>query len=409
MRPRNDILAVFSTFIKFAGDRFERWQAIPQLVRSMRQLQNDLPERSEAFWVLYWYRLLDNHPRASAHLWAYLQEPCYQVAEQVTRQFSLVSFSTADGFQIEIAHVPRILKRYNPDYGNKLKAYAKTAFGNAIRDYLRQHHELNISSDWGLLRRVSQSQLTEALQNAGFGHTSTAILIWQCFRHICTPTPQASVRGLPAPSEEQLQKIIQRFNQIRQSTQNNGICDAENGTTQEFTKNIDILNTQQVMGELVQIAAILRSYLNPPITSLNQPQYDDAGNEQLDILTHEEENTPMEKLLESEAYTEQQQQLQAMQHVLKQALANLPTDQQTLLTLYYRQKLTQSAIAQQLTIQQYQVSRQLERIRRQLLLTVITWGQTELHTPTKLNVLESVSNIIHQWLQCHYSPEPPED
>ena len=246
-------------------------------------------------------------------------------------------------------------------------------------------------------------QLTEALLTAGFVHTATPILLWQCFRAVCTPTPERSARGLPAPSEAQLQAIVQRFNQLRQIS-NDSSNDLENDRA---TKDIRTLNTQQVMGELIQLATITRSYLNPIITSLNQPQYDDSLEEQLDTLTTDE--TPMAELLAAEAYGVQQQRVQQIGAVLKQALTALPEDQQTLLILYYQKHCTQTAIAQQLSIQQYQVSRQLSRIRRQLLLEVITWGQTALHTSPECNVLENVSEVIHEWLQSHYAPEPPED
>lgn len=409
MRPRNDILAVFSTFIQFAEDRFDCWFTEPRLAKSMQRQRShpESPEQElEGVWALHWYRLLDHHPYAKGHLWAYLQEPCYRAADQVTRRFTMVQYSVADGFQIAIAHTQRILKRYNPDYGSSLKAYATTAFGNCIRDHLRQQQEIHISSDWGLLRRVSQVQLTEALLTAGFVHTSTSILIWQCFRAVCTPTPDRTARGLSAPSEEQLHGIVQRFNQLQQL--NSDLNEGEDTTADDTaTKEIHTLNTQQIMGKLIQLASIIRSYLNPTITSLNQPQYDDSVEEQLDTLTTDD--TPMVQLLAVEAYAEQQQRIQQISIVLEQALVDLPTDQQTLLILYYQKKLTQIGIAKQLNIKQYQVSRQLNRIRRQLLLEVVTWGQATLHTPPECDVLEDVSEVIHEWLKRHYSPEPPED
>ncbi|MEO0867574.1 MAG: sigma-70 family RNA polymerase sigma factor [Cyanobacteria bacterium J06642_11] len=392
MDPRRDILVVFSTFIQFAEDRFERWFTRPRLVQSMRQQMQDVPERSEGFWALYWYRQLDSHPNANDHLWAYLQEPCYRAAEQITHRFTTVQLSVADGFQIAIAHVQRILQGYKPDYGSTLKAYAQKSFGNAIRDYLRQQHEIQISTNWGLLRRVSQTQLTEALHAAGYVNTAPAILLWKCFRAICTPTPDRSVRGLPDPSEAQLQAIAQRLDQ-----------ESPDGSTSDFFHE-----PQQIMEKLIQLANLVRTYLNPVITSLNQPQYEDSIEEQLNTLIGEEE-PPMVQLLNAEAYAKQQQQLQQIGGFLDNALTALSPEHQRLLVLYYQQKLTQNTIAQQLNIRQYQVSRQLNRIRRQLLLDVINWATMTLHTPSDCDVLENVSEVIHEWLQGHYSSAPPED
>lgn len=365
-------------------------------------LQNKGIERSEHFWALYWYRLRHEHPLATDHLWAYLQDPSYWAADKVTRRFAMVQCSLADGFQIAIANVDRILNGYDPDYGSNLKAYARTAFGNCIRDQLRQQHEVNISSDWGLLRRLSQTQLTQALLTAGFVHTSAPILVWKCFRAECSPEPGRLARGLPAPSKAQLTAIVNRFNQERHQLLAEHEADL---ATTDFaipdfaTTDID---DQQLMAELIQLATIARSYLTPTITSLNQPQYDASGKEPLNTLSADE--TPMNQLLADEAYHEQQQQMQQIGEVLETAIAALDAPKQQLLQLYYQQNLTQTEIAQQLNIQQYQVSRQLSRLRQQLLLSVISWSQKTLHTPPESNVLASVSQVIHEWLQYHYSP-----
>lgn len=404
MRSRTDILAVFSTFIRFSGDRFDGWISDPRLARSMQQalLQNPSIERSEHVWALHWYRLRHQHPLATDHLWAYLQDPSYWAADKVTRRFAMVQCSLADGFQIAIANVERILNGYDPNYGSNLKAYARTAFGNCIRDQLRQQHEVNISSDWGLLRRLSQTQLTQALLTAGFVQTSAPILVWKCFRAECSPEPGRLARGLPAPTETQLNAMVNRFNRGRYQllAENEADLATTDFAIPDFaTTDID---AKQLMAELTQLAAIARSYLTPTITSLNQPQYDDSGEEPLNTLPAAE--TPMNQILADEAYHEQQQQMQQIGEVLETAIAALDAPKQQLLQLYYQQNLTQTEIAQQLDIQQYQVSRKLSRLRQQLLLRVVSWSQKTLHTPPESDVLANVSQVIHEWLQYHYSP-----
>ncbi|MEM9162907.1 MAG: sigma-70 family RNA polymerase sigma factor, partial [Cyanobacteria bacterium P01_F01_bin.4] len=222
MRPRTTLLDIFSTFIQLAEDQFEAWISDLRLVKSMQQQASkatlDTAELAqlEGAWVLHWYRLWQQgYPRAALHLCAYLQEPCYWAAARVTRRFVTVQYTLADGFQIAIAHTERILQGYNPDYGSNLKAYARTAFGNLIRDQLRQQQEVNICSDWGLLRKLSQTQLKQALLAAGFTQTESPILVWQCFKAICIPAPAQTVRGLAPPSEDQFAHMAQRYNQLR--------------------------------------------------------------------------------------------------------------------------------------------------------------------------------------------------
>ena len=73
--------------------------------------------------------------------------------------------------------------------------------------------------------------------------------------------------------------------------------------------------------------------------------------------------------------------------------------------LLAQKNLTQSEIASQLQIKQYQVSRQLSRVRQQLLRSVAQWSQESLHISIDSAVLANVSAVIHEWLQSHYAPK----
>jgi len=167
MQRRTTITELFSTFVQFSDDRFERWMRDRQLYHSIETYlaKKSRASQSEKFWALYWYKLwqAQTHLRAAAHLNAYLQEPCYWAIKSITQRFVSVPWTLADGFQGVIAHADRILKGYRPDYGSDLKAYARTAFSNLIRDQLRQQGDAYICSDWGLLRRLSQAQLQRSL------------------------------------------------------------------------------------------------------------------------------------------------------------------------------------------------------------------------------------------------------
>lgn len=394
MHSRIDILAIFSTFIRFAGDRFDTWVSDSRLVKNMQRalLQtNEVANRPEKFWALYWYRRHgEQDARATKHLWAYLQEPCYWAAERVTRRFTLVQCPLADGFQLAIANVDRILKGYNPNYGSSLKAYAHSAFGNCIRDQLRQQNAINISSDWGLLRRLSKTQLTRALQAAGFVKTAPYILMWRYFRDVCTPDPSRMARGLLAPSDEQLTEIAHRYNQQRHQLPANS----------NSPLNTQDIAPQQLNLELMNLATLARAYLTPLVASLNQPQYDDSSEEQINTLASGD--NPMTQLLADEDYAQQQNYMKQIGIALEKALIDLDTSNQKLLILYYQKNYTQTEIAEQLQIKQYQVSRKLHRIRRQLLLSIISWSQETLHIPQESAILANVSDVIHEWLQVYY-------
>lgn len=412
MRSRTDVLEIFSTFIQFVDDRFEAWLSDPRLLRNMQRngyqkplaaaadggqngtlkhKSNEAQARPEGVWVLMWYRTWQTQENSFAlmHLSAYLQEPCYWAAENVTKRFASVQCTLADSFQVAIARVERILNRYDPTHGGSLKAYARTAFGNVIRNQLRQHRAANICSDWGLLRKLSQTQLKRSLQQAGFLQTDSDILIWRCFKAVCTPSAEQvaerTVRKLKPPNAEQLDRIAHRYNQQRV----------------QISASLPRIDAQTVKASLERSSQAVRSQLNPNVTSLNQPQYSE-GRELIDDLSAE--NTPMEQMLAVEAYDEQQQKMQAVSAALIDAIAQLDPTMQTLLRLYYAENLTQKDIAAQLKIKQYQVSRKLSRARQQLLGSVAKWSQEKLHISIDSAVLASVNDVIHEWLQRHYAP-----
>ncbi|MBD2110034.1 sigma-70 family RNA polymerase sigma factor [Nodosilinea sp. FACHB-13] len=388
MQLRTTVIELFSTFIRFSGDRFDGWVSDWRLKKGMADhlTRADQAIQSEDFWALYWHQRWqsDISSQAEAHLQAYLQEPCYWAARRITERFVQGQWTLADGFQTAIAHTPSILKRYKPDYGSSLSTYAQTAFSNVIRDHLRQQHEANICSDWGLLRRLSQAQLQRSLGFAGVPQTESAILIWQCFRAVCLPDPQRPVKALPPPTPDQIAQMAERYNQQRV----------------QLSPIPPRLGAEDLVVSLQQVVQAARAYLAPPIISLNQSQFDQAGQEQLDTLSSDD--SPMNRLLANEAYAEQQRRVQQLEAVLGGAIAALTLADQTLLQLYYRGGLTQAAIAQQLQMQQYQVSRRLSRVRQQLLVNVAQWSQKTLHITLDSAVLASMSDAIHEWLQRHY-------
>lgn len=406
MRPRTTVLDVFSTFIQFAEDRFQRWQADPHLVRSMERCLTKPPpstngtlelSQQEGGWVRYWHQVWQqssgpSSQRAAMHLNAYLQEACYWAAETISRRFATTSGTLADNFQVAIAHLERVLKGYRPDYGSRLKAYGRNAFGNIIRDYLRQRQDVNICSDWGLLRRLSQAQLQRSLLAAGISDIDIegGLLLWQCFKVSCPPDPHRSVRGISAPDAAELTPAVERYNQLRT----------------QLSPVPTPLNAQQVLTQLTGFAKHARAYLTPTVTSLNQSLAGETGREQLDRISAADDTIPMVQLLVAEAAAERQQYQKQLETILETAIAALDPPSQKLLQLYYQQTLTQKEIADQLAIKQYQVSRQLSRLRQQLLLAVAQWSQETLHISMESTVLAHVSEVIHEWLQRHYRPEP---
>lgn len=392
MRPRTELIDCFSTFAQFDGDRFKTWIVDLHLQKSMQQ-QTQLTNQSETFWALHWYQQWQqqSHPRSVAHLYAYLQEPCYWAAQKLTQRFVSIHYTLADGFQDAIAHTSHILACYNPHRGSRLKDYARTAFSNYLRNRLHQQKIADICSDWGLLRKLSKTQLTQSLLNAGFAPIDTDLLIWQCFKAACTPTIESAldrtVRTLAPPSATKLSQIAAHYNQLRI----------------QLKPVPPTIESEVVVASLKRSVQAARAYLNPVVTSLDY-SYDEGGTALIDRIGVAEDAVPMANMIAAELDFEQQQKRQAIGAVLSEAIAALPLEMQKLLSLYYQDQLTQKDIAAQLNIKQYQVSRQLNRARQQLLLRVAQWSQDTLHISIESAVLASMSEVIHEWLQQHHKP-----
>ncbi|MDX2240727.1 MAG: sigma-70 family RNA polymerase sigma factor [Leptolyngbyaceae cyanobacterium bins.302] len=392
MISRHGITAIFSTFAQFAGDRFAKWVTDGTLRRSMVQAQQQVVIQAEPqialerFWTLYWYKFWQAQPEslATGHLSAYLQEVCYWAADKSTQAGS-GQFSIADCFQIAIAALPVILRDYNPAQGASLKTYASLVFSNTIRDRLRQQREADRRTDWGLLRKLSQKQLVEALETAGFSTEKVFSyrLAWISFKSVCVPGDMPATRHLSCPTPAQWAAIAQFYNAQRQQLP---------AATPELAEHW-----------LLACAKHVRAYLYPSLTSLNLPKAEPSGGEIQDDLPDREDTSPLTVLLSQEEMQARQDQRSQVHHVLATALQKLDPEMQTLLELYCRQGLTQQEIAAQLGIKQYTISRRLTSAREKLLLAIAQWSQETLHISLTSTAVKAMSVVLEEWLQEKFS------
>lgn len=393
MKPRQRIIEIFSTFIQWSDDLFERWVTDSLLQRNIQHALKQVgepstTESSEHFWVLYWYRFWTTNPEslATGHLSAYLQEACYWVAQRVAFQLTSTQYKLSDCFQIAIASLPVVLKGYNPSQGASLKTYASLVFNNTLRDTLRQQREADSRTDWGLLRKISQKQLVESLQAAGFSENAIANhrLAWTCFKTFCAPSETPATRQLAQPDRATWVTITQLYNtqRLRQ------VPPIESPATPETLERW-----------LKDCAKQVRAYLYPAITSLNLNKSESGAGELLDDLPADSGTSGLTDLMIQEELQERQTHQRQINTLLKEALEKLDPQVQTLLQLYYTQKLTQQQIAAQLELKQYTVSRRLSSAKEKLLLALAKWSQETLHISLTSPAVRDMSLLLEEWLQ----------
>jgi RNA polymerase sigma factor (sigma-70 family) len=403
MRPRQTLIENFSTFLEFQSETAHRWIADPRLRRSIERCLADpevAEERSAHTWSLYWYQVWQKQretpdsptpdsPKqppslATAHLIAYLQESCYWSAHHIATHFK-TNHTVADFFQTAIAQTQKVLRCFDAKQGASLKTYAKYVFDGIIKNWLREHREIQSSSDWALLNNVSQKRLTDALEAYGSSREALArdVLAWSCFKELYAPQGSTSAK-LTKPDEQNWQAIATLYNRERLTRQVNTEA-----------------NAAQIESWLLRCAKAIRLFQNPPQVSLNVTLSGEAdGDERLDLLS--DGGSLLTDLIDQEEAEANLAQRRQVGDVLSGAIAALDGTAQALLQAYYQQQLTQQQIAQKLGIKQYTVSRQLTRLRQGLLLTLAEWSQQTLHISLTPSVLDSMSHALEEWLTTHY-------
>ena len=392
MLPRQDTVEIFSTFIQFDYDRFGGWATDSRLRRSMRQSLNKISvENSANFWALYWHQIWLEQPQGLAreHLAAYLQEVCFWSANKTISGFSSSQYTVPDCFQIAIARIDKVLKGFDRERGFNLKSYASITFGNLIRELLRQKKEIDICSDWSLLRKMSQKRMTEALGNAGLDQQTIEqyLLAWNCLKTIYVPEKANPTRKLAKPDPESWLAIAKLYNQERKI---------------QLQKSTDAATAVSLEKWMLNCVKAVRSYLFPHVTSINQPKPGYESGEIVDSIVGEVDDSLLTDMIAKEEVQQRSQQQTDINQFLTAKIEKLPPDSQKLLELYYSQGLKQAEIAQELNTQQYSVSRKLSKARKILLKALAEWSQSTMHISLTSDVLNNISSLLEEWLAGYY-------
>lgn len=323
MHPRQSIIDKFSTFIQFDAERFQSWAKDGKLRRSIQSCINQNPEEtSDNVWAIYWHKRWQREQLtiAQQHLNAYLQEPCYWSSQKIAQTFSATGHSLPDFFQIAIIQIDRILKGFNPNQGFILKNYASTAFSSIIRETLRQRHEVDICSTWGMLRKTSQKRLIESLEAAGLSKETITNYTnaFHCYQLICAPTQTNTSRKLSRPDDKMWDAITKAYN------------------TQAPFK----VSAQTLESWMQTCASSIRNFLYPSVTSINTPTGSEDTYEIIDNIPSNE-NSPLVEIISEEEQLSRDSQLSEISQVLIEAVNKLEPEAQQILKLYYTQGQTQ--------------------------------------------------------------------
>jgi RNA polymerase sigma factor (sigma-70 family) len=391
MNPRTSILDLFSTFAYLERDNFRRWAIDTRLRRSIQRCVAAQADRSEGLWSLYWFQLWQarSSPLAEPHLFAYLQEPCYWVSQQMARRVRTSEYTLADYFQLANIDIRKVLKSFVPDRGSTLKSYAALVLTNALKDTLRQRQAVDICSDWALLRKWSRKRVIEVLDRVGIAEQDAERyqLAWFCFKTLSVPTESGGERSA-TPDPAVWQEIADFYNTQRHSQL------AVPGAS---------LTPAQIEVRLTKLGRWLREYLYPTLNSLNRPKPGEEASEIQDDLSDDAGATLLDIAIEREEISQRTAERSQLQTILTQALAALTPELQEILQLFYQQGLSQQELASHLKLSQPTVSRRLKKAEENLLQALLTWIESQLNQFPDPTVLKSISTTLREWLIVHYA------
>lgn len=392
MSSRKDITKIFSTFLQFDANRVIGWATDAKLRRSIIERQKRLskPENSEDFWVYYWYKewQIKTQSLASQHLSAYLQEVCFWAANKTVTQFSSGQYTLSDCFQAIVIKTDKVLQGFKPDMGFNIKNYASAIFSSELKELLRQSQEVDISTDWRLLRKLTQKRLVESLENAGLNPETVAryVLAWKCYQANYAPRTEKGTRKLARPDDTVWENIAKLYNDERGSQISHREAECSGETIEQW---------------LLACAKAVRAYLYPNMASLNATSGENSGEFQ-DTLPQLRQESLLSEIVVQEEIEERKMQQSQISNVLIAAIQQLDEQGQNIIKYYYQGNLTQSQIAKELGVKQYTISRRLSKCKNELLLKLATWTKESLHISLNSSVVDYMSTALEEWLQTYY-------
>ena len=394
MRSRQDITDIFSTYIRFDSERFAGWLSEPRLRTNMSCCLTQVPDAqvSKSFFALYWHQhwQTQDHRLALMHLGAHLQEAGYWAAYKFASHFPSQQFSLADCFQIAFVKLEKGLSSFQSGRGTTLESFAKLFFKSTIRNELLRAKEIDLSSDWLLLRKLTRKQFVESVTVAG-GLSAEAVeqhrLAWMCFKRQYAKHKELGTHQLSKPTPDTWASIAALYNQEQLG---------------QIASSGEQIGAEIVEEWLLNVVRWARRYLYPAKTSLNAPAPGYDSGEAQDNLSDGLDQSLIDRALSEEAVIDRENQQHTLLVVLKQAVEQLKPPRETMLRQYYCERSKQQEIANQLKIHQGTVARRLNSARETLLSSLVKWRQEVDPESVTPEAITGISNALELWLQSSF-------
>lgn len=392
MQPRRNVIDKFSAFLILSKES-QTWMRSPKLRRSMERVIKQSDEDSNIhFWESFWCNQIHTEKSkiATEHLYSYLQETCYWESLKIHRSFPSLNSEVEDLFGMTVPHVRNAIQKYNPNVGSRFSSYAAVVVKHGLHEELRKNKEVELSSKWGLLRKITRKKLNEALNASGLSQNTIEqyLLAWKSFKELYIPSEARNTRKLSGPDTETWQTIARDYNSRRM---------------EELPVNTASASSAELTEWMEFAADSIRSYLTPVQSSLDKIMTDEGETTLLNLIADEDAN-PMELAInELDA-----QLLASNKSELAGALAEIDTDLQQVLELWLGKQVRQTDIAKQLNIEQYQVARKIKKARKEILRKLAERmsklsSEKDVHIQLSSSLLKECGHYLDAWLSDHFA------
>ncbi|WP_017293426.1 hypothetical protein [Geminocystis herdmanii] len=392
MIPRTNLLDRFSTFLSIRDShRFIlHWQRdYPlkiHLEKIVNQLKCEIDEERLAYEFLQGIRFKPQQIY-SYHLTSYLQEVCYWATKQVYLSVNnrVNSLTLSECFlwgNEAIIKPEKILRKYHNEMGSKITTYAQTRLKTIIKDKVYLSRGWQLLTNWGLLKKIAKSQRQQVLKKIGglTGDTlAEYLLVWECFVDNYVSASPHKNKSLSPPSLSQLKVMISDYNILAKKRLN-------------FPSELSI---EQFKNKIEFCGEKARLFVNISTIELPQDQEINSNDNPENYLNTLEKN----------------QYNQEINQILTSSFNNLNLIFQSIFYLGEGLNFTQQKIITTIQLsnpdfscQQYQLSKNIDRIRKSLLDKVIQNlnGKKEKIDKDKI---KSLIAILKPWLTEYIESE----
>jgi RNA polymerase sigma factor (sigma-70 family) len=394
MIKRSTIVEQFSTFILWEDNRFRHWHSDPRLQRSISNVLAQNAALTSSQWAAFWHHQLDSiDPNRSLqtrqsreHLYAYLQEPCYQAAFDIWNTYRnyATEYAIADYFQCGVLRFDKLLSAFNPKLNSNLEGYAHSFLKWRINDTLRELHKGWGYTSWSLLLYRSKRCVKNALIRYGIsgGLLESYLLAWECYVEIYKPARQVRDGSIQEPTAQSWNSITSAYNAM--------------ASLQKEVSDIKkwISDCGKAVSSYISLNSVSSNAMNRQQTNeLESRLVDENQIEELDfseVVDYQQIHQKICIWLKAEI-----EQLDPQKTRLSPKIKEI-------LELYYKQGIKQVAIGEQLGINQATISRNLQKIKEILTDKFIQWSAENLNIALKSNDIEVMSKVFEEWIRLYY-------